>query len=564
MRILFGDCVLDTARRELLRGDEPVRIEPQVFDLLLHLIENRDRVVSKDDLLEAVWQGRIVSESTLSNRINAARVAVGDNGDQQSLIRTMARRGFRFIGEALVEGVAPAPTPSSDDPRPRVAVLPFVNMSGSEEQEYFADGLTEDVITDLSRVSALFVVARNTVFTLKGKAVDVPEAARLLRVDHVLEGSVRAADGRVRITAQLIDGQTGGHLWAERYDREMREIFSLQDEISHAIVAALKIALLPQEKTALDYRPTSNSEAYQYYLMARSYFLQPGYAEQAFRTARQFYAKAIAADPTYARAYAGIANCDSYLMCMGAPDVTYQQIMANAARALDLEPELAEAHAARGLALYAAGQHSDADTTLERAVRLGSLSFEAHFFTARNCRAQGRHQQAAALFERAGELQPNDFRSIGLALDSYRALGWTEKAQDAAHRCLERARAEVSVHPSNALALAFGTGVLAYLGQTEEANIWADRAAALDTNDVFASYNLATALVTLKRFDMAMERLYRVFDIPPPARKCHVDWLKSDPCFVPMRGHPPFDELVSRLEAEKLAPAKIEDLRVAS
>ena len=570
MRLVFGECVIDSARRELLRGGEAIHIEPQVFDLLLYLIENRERVVSKDDLLAAVWQGRIVSESTLGSRINAARTAIGDDGQRQSLIRTVARKGLRFVGEVSNETspvvnapmmnraaepvlpLAPLP-PAANEGRPAIAVLPFVNISGDPEQEYFADGLSEDIITDLSRVSSLFVVARHTVFSFKGRAVQVQDIARQLGVCYVLEGSVRKAEGRVRITAQLVDGNSGGHIWAERYESVREDIFRLQDEISQSIVSALRVKLLPEELATIVKRPTSNAEAYRYYLMGRAYFMQSGWGKRALDVARQKFAKAVAIDPGYARAYAGLANCDSYLLAMGDPVVPFEEIIANSERALALEPELADAHAAKGLALYTAGRHAEADTVLNEAVRLGPHSFEAHFFMARNCRAQGRFAEAAEMFERAADLQPDDFRSLGLAVNAYRSLGQREKMLSVARRCLERVEAEIAVHPDNAGALALGAVALTELGDRRRAEAWADEAQEIGPADAITSYNLACAQAGLGRHGLALARLQQIFSDPPTRRRSHVEWLKHDSAFAPMRGHPGFEALLRRLDAETIA-----------
>jgi adenylate cyclase len=560
MPVIFGECAIDPARRELIRAGETIHIEPQVFDLLLYLIENRERVVSKDELLSAVWQGRIVSESTMGSRINAARSAIGDDGQRQCLIRTVARKGVRFVGEVANETAPPTtevavPAPAAiesraNEGRPAIAVLPFVNISGDPEQEYFADGLSEDIITDLSRVSSLFVVARHTVFSFKGRAVQVQDVARELGVCYVLEGSVRKADGRVRITAQLVDGRSGGHIWAERYESGREDIFRLQDEISQSIVAALKVKLLPEELATIVKRPTSNAEAYRYYLMGRAFFLQSGWGNRALDVARQKFAKAVAIDPGYARAFAGLANCDSYLLAMGDPGATFEKIIANCERALALEPELSEAHAAKGLALYTAGRNAEADVALTEAVRLGPRSFEAHFFKARNCRARGAFAEAAELFERAADLQPDDFRSLGLAVNAYRSLGEREKMLSAARRCLERVEAEIAIHPDNAGALALGAVALTELGDRRRAEAWADEAQEVGPADAITSYNLACAQAGLGRYALALARLQQIFGDPPARRRSHVEWLKHDSAFLPMRGQPGFEALLRRLDAE--------------
>ena len=249
--IVFGDYALDPDRRELTRHAEAVAIGPKVFDLLLYLVQNREHVVSKDDLLDAVWAGRIVSESTLTSHINAVRKAIGDSGEEQRLVRTLARKGFRFVGdvrEAPDDRASPGASTAKPDEAsapalilpdsPSIAALPFQNWSGDPEQEYFADGVVEDIITALSRIRWLFVIARNSSFTYKGRAVDVKQVGRELGVRYVLEGSVRKAANRVRITGQLIDATTGAHLWADRFEGTLDDIFELQDQVADAASSA--------------------------------------------------------------------------------------------------------------------------------------------------------------------------------------------------------------------------------------------------------------------------------------------------------------------------------------
>ena len=251
MRYLFGEFAFDTDRRELHRGADVVSIAPQVFDLLDYLIRNRERVVSKDDLISAIWNGRIVSDAALTTRLNIARGVIGDTGHEQRLIKTLPRKGFRFVGPVL-EAHEPADGTVVDNPaepskaaltlpdKPSIAVLPFQNMSGDPDQEYFADGMAEDILTGLSRHRWLFVIARNSSFTYKGRAVDVRQVGRELGVRYVLEGSVRRVSNRVRFTAQLIDTATGNHVWGEKYDGEAEDLFDLQDRITEAVVGILE------------------------------------------------------------------------------------------------------------------------------------------------------------------------------------------------------------------------------------------------------------------------------------------------------------------------------------
>ena len=276
----FEDFVLDAERRELRRAKALIALEPQVFDLLLYLVRNRERVVTRDNLLDAVWNGRVVSESTLTSRINAARRAVDDNGGEQRLIRTIARKGVRFVGEVteLSEAATPAVAsrPATATPaglplpdRPAIAVLPFVNMSGEAEQEYFSDGIGEDIITALSKLRWFFVIARNSSFIYKGRAVHLREVAEELGVRYVVEGSVRKDGDRVRITAQLNDVATGSHLWAERYDRELADVFAVQDEITEAIVAAIEPQLYAAESYRAQRKPPDSMDAWDLVICAR-------------------------------------------------------------------------------------------------------------------------------------------------------------------------------------------------------------------------------------------------------------------------------------------------------
>jgi TolB-like protein len=278
--LLFENYALDIDRRELRHGAVTVPVEPQVFDLLAYLIKNRERVATEDDLIAAIWGGRIVSESTLTTRINAARSAIGDNGAEQRLIKTLARKGLRFVGavqeetkpEMLTEvgagdAAAQQPKPELSLPdKPSIAVLPFANLSGDPQQDYFSDGITEDIITELSRFSELLVIARNSSFQYKGKAVDIRQVGRELGVRYVLEGSVRRSGERIRFMAQLIDAMTGTHRWAERYDRELREVFALQDEVARTIVVILVAHVNRAETERALLKPPAAWEAYEYYL----------------------------------------------------------------------------------------------------------------------------------------------------------------------------------------------------------------------------------------------------------------------------------------------------------
>jgi TolB-like protein/tetratricopeptide (TPR) repeat protein len=324
VQFVFGECVLDTGRRELSRGSEPVAVGPQVFDLLIHLIENRDRVVSKDELFDVIWRGRTISESTLTSHVNFARRAIGDNGEEQRLIRTISRKGFRFVGD-----VREAPSLGAEKSKvaeagpshlnitslgalalpdqPSVAVLPFLNLSGDPDQDYFADGVVEDIIGALSRMRWLFVIARNSSFTYKGRAVDVKQVGRELGVRYVLEGSVRKAGNRVRVTGQLIDATAGAHLWAERFDSTLEDIFDLHDELATSVVGAIAPQLERAEIQRAKHKPTDKLDAYDYYLRGMASFHQGN--QEGMNEALPLFYRAIERDPGFASAYAMAAAC---------------------------------------------------------------------------------------------------------------------------------------------------------------------------------------------------------------------------------------------------------------
>ena len=314
LRYLFENYVFDTDRRELHRGADIVAIAPQVFDLLDFLIRNRERVVSKDDLIKAVWSGRSVSDAALTTRLNAARNAIGDSGQEQRLIKTLPRKGFRFVGSILqaqaTAGASVADDGQMENPRlvlalpdkPSIAVLPFQNLSDDPEQEYFADGMVEDIITGLSRSKLLFVISRNSSFTYKGKAVDIKRVSRELGVRYVLEGSVRKAGKRIRVTGQLIDATTDAHIWADKFDSDLEDIFDLQDRLTSSVVGAMSPQLERAEIERARRKPTESLQAYDYYL--RSKFSIYQWTREGSDEALRMTKLAISLDPSFAVAYA--------------------------------------------------------------------------------------------------------------------------------------------------------------------------------------------------------------------------------------------------------------------
>jgi TolB-like protein len=452
---VFEDYVLDLDRRELSRGSRAIATGPQVFDLLVYLVQNREHVVSKDSVLDAVWGGCIVSESTLISHINAVRKAIGDSGDEQRLIRTIARKGFRFVGEVSevpssdgFSSPRTEPVPSNDAPapalalpdRPSIAALAFHNLSGDPEQEYFADGVVEDIITALSRIRWLFVIARNSSFTYKGRAVDVKQIGRELGVRYVLEGSVRKAANRVRITGQLIDTTTGAHLWAERFEGTIDDIFELQDQIATSVVGAIAPQLERAEIERAQRKPTANLSAYDYYLRGMAK-LHHG-AREAIDEALPLFDRAIQLDPDFASAYAMAAWCHVWRKVNGWMTDRPKEVAEGARlarRAVELGRDDAVALTRSGHALaHLAGDLDGGIALLDRALVLNPNLAAAWFLGGFLRVWHGESDSAIEHFGRAMRLSPLDqeiYRmQAGMAMAHLfagrfdAASSWAEKA----------------------------------------------------------------------------------------------------------------------------------------
>jgi TolB-like protein/cytochrome c-type biogenesis protein CcmH/NrfG len=384
VRFYFSDHVLDVDLRELTRAGEGIAVEPQVFDLLIYLVENRERVVSKDDLIETIWDGRIVSESTLTSRINAARKAVGDSGKDQAVIRTIARKGFRFVGNVHVQadaatGERPQPSEQSGEPphqqlpaldRTAIAVLPFANISGEPEQEYFSEGISEDIITALSKLRWFYVIARNSSFIYKGKSVHHKQIGEELGVDYVVEGSVRKDGDQVRINAQLVDVATGSHLWAERYDRSLADVFAVQDEITQAVVAAIEPQLYAAEDFRARRKTPDNMDAWDLVMRALSHYWRV--TRQDNLVAQALLEKAITVDPGYGQAFSLLAACHMFSAHMGWEEMPKALPVAERAAlaAIRADSEDAWAHYALASVYLFTRRFDDSIAEFELALRL--------------------------------------------------------------------------------------------------------------------------------------------------------------------------------------------------
>jgi len=429
VQFVFGNHMLDRDRRELFCGSESVAVEPQVFDLLIYLVENRDRVVSKDDLIASIWNGRVVSDSTLTSRINAARKALGDSGGKQKLIRTIARKGIRFVGDVQTRltpaeplmGVAEASRPALLLPdRPAIAVLPFVNMSGDPEHEYFSDGISEDIITALSKLRWFFVIARNSSFTYKGKAVHMKQIADELGVGYVVEGSVRKGGDRVRITAQLNDVATGSHIWAERFDRNIADVFAVQDEITEAIVAAIEPQLYVAENFHAQRKPPDSMDAWDLVMRGLSHYWR--LTRQDNVVAQALLEKATAIDPNYGQALGVLAASYTFSAHMGWADMAAVVPIAEraalaATRSDDEDPW---AHYALGNVYLFNRRFDDSLAEFELALRLNpNFSLAQAYYGLTLCYC-GRWEEGDLAARRALRLSPRDpFSALYYGITSY-------------------------------------------------------------------------------------------------------------------------------------------------
>ncbi len=477
---LFDDYSLDCGRRELRRGDDIVPVEPRVFDLLAHLVQHRDRVVSRDDLIAAVWEGRLVSESALASCINAARTAIADSGEEQRLIKTLPRKGIRFVGEVRESRGRAEPAPASPalspPGRPSIAVLPFQNLSEDPAQEYFADGTVEDIIASLARVKSLFVIARNSTFVYKGGAVDVKQVGRDLGVRYVLEGGVRKAGNRVRLTVQLIEAETGVHLWAERYDRQLDDIFALQDEITISVIGAIEPNVRKAEIERVRRKRPDSLDAYD--LLLRALPLVYTHTASDAAAALPLLHKALEFDPAYASAHALMAWCYHFRFSragLHAEDRGAAIEHAHAAVAYGSDDATSLAIAGFVVSLDE-HDHATALDLFERALALSGSNIFALSCSALILSWMGKPELAVDRAQRALRLSPFD----SLNYLSYNAIAIACFHERKFQESFDAARRSVQSNPRFSVCHAFLTAALARLGRHEEARAQAIRVLDLD------------------------------------------------------------------------------------
>jgi TolB-like protein/Flp pilus assembly protein TadD len=415
MLYLFEKFALDSDRLELRADGVVVAVEPQVFDLLVYLVENRGRVVSKNDLIASVWGGRIVSDSALDSRVNAARKALGDNGKRQRFIRTMPRKGIRFIGDVRTGSEPVAAANKAAEPaltvpdKPSIAVLPFANLNGNSEDDAFADGVTEEIIAALSRVRWFFVIARGSTFAFRGRETDVKKVVQDLGVRYVLVGSIRRASDRIRATVRLIDGSTGSNMWARSYDRELSDIFAVQDDITQAIVGAIEPELSRAERERARIRRRESVDGWTTYQHGMAHLYR--YTRDDLAKARQIFTEAIALDHELGPAYSALAEAYYYEVVYGftdSPDDNRDRAFEAAQRAVELDRGDAGAHCTLGRIRYLRREYTAAIAELEVALDLNPNLALAHYGLGAALVFSGRPREAFPHLESAIRLSPHD------------------------------------------------------------------------------------------------------------------------------------------------------------
>jgi non-specific serine/threonine protein kinase len=517
---------------ELLTGERPFRGETSAALISSIMRDTPGEVTRIKADIPARMSG--VLARCLEKDVASRFQTVGELREELQRLRTTS-------SEAKAAAVA------EQESGPSIAVLPFADMSPDKDQDYFCEGIAEELINGLGRINGLRVASRTSSFQFKGESADVRDLGKQLGVKTLLEGSVRKAGNFLRITAQLVNVEDGYRLWSDRFDREMKDVFAIQDEIAESIVEALEVTLSPKERRALQNVATRNAEAYDFYLKGRNFFYQR--SARAMQFAMQMFDKAIETDPNYALAYCGKADCCSTLYLHNEATEANRKAADDAsARALELDPDLAEAHASRGLALLLSEDYERSEAEFETALRLNSRLFEAYYFYARACYTQGKYAKSAQLFEQASDVRPEDYQAPLLLRQALIGMGTPpEQVVQASVKALQNVERHIELHPDDVRALYLGATALMNLGNREKALNWAGRALLLEPDDPNVAYNVACVYSLAGEVEKAIDHLERAGG-PQGANRA---WIERDTDFDPLREHPRFKALLERLLEEE-------------
>jgi adenylate cyclase len=541
--VSFSGYRFDVESGRLWSGTEEVRLTPKASAVLKVLITHPAAPVSKKELFASVWNGTAVSDDALTSCIQELRRALADDARQPRFIETRHRRGYRFVAE-LSEATSGETAESSvaSQEISAIAVLPFVDMSPGRDQDYLCEALAEELINALTHIDGVRVASRTASFQFRGAGADVRAVGRHLGVGTLLEGSVRKADNRLRVTVQLVDVATGYHRWSQRYDRTLDDVFAIQDEIAESAATLLRGVLSRREKQAL-LRPHTRAAAYEYYLRGRQHL--PRMTQPHLERSGEMFERAIALDADYGPALAGLATVHATLYeWFGAREDDLVRAERASQRALELAPDLAEARVARGFVLSLLRLYDEAAREFEDAIRINPKLFDAYYYFARTSFARGEIERSAELFRKAAEVRQEDFQSPMLQAQSLRMLGRTEEAKAATREGLHRADHILALNPVDGRALSLGSGALLADGQTARAIEWSRRSLELYPDDLSALANGACLHAKLGQTEEALALLERVFARGWGKR----DWVEHDPDYDILRDDPRFKRLLARLK----------------
>lgn len=528
----FGEFTVDADQRVLLRHGKPLLLAPKVLETLLTLVQNGGRITEKAELMKRLWPDTFVEESNLTYCIVQLRKTLGDEARHPRYIETIPKRGYRFIVD--VEEVPRA----TSERVASIAVLPFLDLSPDRDQDYFCDGLADELINTLASLPNLQVASRTSSFRFKSTTLDIREVGQRLNVDTVLEGSVRKAGGNFRITIQLVSALDGYQLWSRKYDRRLEDIFAVQEDIAQSTAKALKVVLRSDDRRALQRVRTTAVEAYEYYLRGRQLFHQM--RRRSLESAREMYLKAIGMDDRFGPAYAGIADCSSFLyMDWGGLESDLLDADRASSKAVEIDPGLSQGHASKGIVLALSGRYSEAEQEFETALRLNPKLYEAYYYYARACFSQGKLDQAAVLLDQATAVRPESIDALSMLGGIYRGQKREQLKTETFKRCLDAAQNHLEFYPGDIRPLLLGAIALIELGETKRGLEWTRRALDLEPQDPNVLYNAACAFCISGELEEAITCLEK--SLPFCADR---KWLEYDSYLDPLRSNPGFQELL--------------------
>jgi adenylate cyclase len=582
----FGEFTLDADQKVLLRQGKPLLLAPKVLETLLTLVQSSGRIIEKEVLITRLWPDTFVEESNLTYTIGQLRKTLGDDARHPRYIETIPKRGYRFIVDVeevlsdmgavsnelarrvkttIVESQGAA-NPTSETIYAEqvegihvmeeqhhcegrsgaiterrlgsIAVLPFLDMSPDRDQEYFCEGLADELINSLASLPNLHVASRMSSFRFKSPTLDIREVGKILNVDTVLEGSVRKAGSNFRITAQLVSAGDGYQLWSGRYDRMLEDIFVVQEDIAQSTVKALKVVLSSDDQRTLQRVRTTAVEAYECYLRGRQLFFHM--RRRSLESARQMYLRAIGVDDHFGPAYAGIADCSSFLYIdWGGVESDLVDADRASSKAVEIDPGLSQAHASRGVVLALRGQYSESEREFETALHLNPKLYEAHYYYARACFSQGKLDRAAMLLEQAAAVRPESIDALSMLAGIYRGQKREQLRKETFKRCLDAVQNHLEFYPSDIRPLLLGATALIELGETKRGLEWTRRALELDSQDPNVLYNAACAFSISGELGEAITCLEK--SLPFCADR---KWVDYDSYLDPLRSLPRFQELL--------------------